>query len=64
MNLIVVGLALFVVRPMRRSISAAQDKSSRWASWQSELAIGSGLERAREGAPFLFGAAVHKSSVA
>jgi MFS transporter, OFA family, oxalate/formate antiporter len=27
MNLIVVGLALFVVRPMRRSISAAQEKS-------------------------------------
>jgi hypothetical protein len=27
MNLIVVGLALFVVRPMRRSISAAQEKT-------------------------------------
>src|SRR5262249_19943968 len=27
MNLIVVGLALFVVRPMRRTISAGQDQS-------------------------------------
>jgi OFA family oxalate/formate antiporter-like MFS transporter len=28
MNLIVVGLALFVVRPMRRSINAAQEQSA------------------------------------